>query len=96
MGQTQQRINRFDLAVFGIRIKGKLNESWSEYFGAQLMSVEEDESGQCTTLLISEPVDQSALIGMINHLNGLGLLLISVECIPTPLEIQPSALDDTR
>ena len=96
MGQTQQRINMFDSAVFGIRIKGKLNEIWSEYFGAQFMSVEEDESGFCTTLLISEPIDQSALVGMINHLNGLGLLLISIECVSTPLKIQTSPHDDAR
>ena len=100
MGQPQRRINMFDPAVFGIRITGKLSESWSEYFGAQSISVEEDEAGLCTTLLISEPVDQAALIGMINHLYGLGLPLVSVECVPTPGYLQvpeenrPSLQDD--
>jgi hypothetical protein len=90
----------FDAAVFGIRISGKLSESWSDYFGAQSMSVDEDEAGFCTTLLISEPVDQAALIGMINHLYGLGLPLVSVECVPTagyqqvPEENRPSLQDD--
>jgi hypothetical protein len=32
-------------------------------------------------------VDQAALIGMINHLNRLGLPLISVECLPTKTAI---------
>ena len=27
-------------------------------------------------------VDQAALVGMINYLNGLGLPLVSVECVP--------------
>ncbi len=94
MGQPKQRINMFDPAVFGIRIKGKLNERWSEYFGAQSMSIEEDEAGLCTTLLISEPVDQAALVGMINHLNGLGLPLVSVECVPAPVENKLSEQDD--
>ena len=36
-----------------------------------------------------------SLIGMINHLNGLGLPLVSVECLPTPVENEPSEQDDT-
>jgi len=100
MGQPLQRINMFDTAVFCIRINGKLSERWSEYFGAQSMSVEEDEPGLFTTLLISEPVDQAALVGMINCLNGMGLPLVSVECVPTvgyqrvPTENHPSEQDD--
>jgi hypothetical protein len=94
MGQPRQRISMFDSAVFCIRVNGKLGESWLEYFGAQSMSVEEDEAGLCTTLLISEPVDQAALIGMINHLNGLGLPLVSVECAPAPVENKPPEQDD--
>ena len=90
MGQPRQRINMFDPAVFCIRIEGKLSESWSEYFGAQSMSVEVDEAGLSSTTLISEPVDQAALMGIINHLNGLGLPLVSVECLPTPVENEPS------
>ena len=35
------------------------------------------------TALMSEPVDQAALVGLINHLNALGLPLVSVECLPT-------------
>jgi hypothetical protein len=93
MGQPKQRINMFDTAVFCIRINGKLSERWSEYFGAQSMSVEEDEPGLFTTLLISEPVDQAALVGMINCLNGMGLPLVSVECVSAPVE-KPSEQDD--
>ena len=74
----------FEPAVLGIRVNGRLRESWSDYFGAQSMSVEEDEPGLFTTLLISEPVDQAALIGMINYRYGLGLPLVSVECVLTP------------
>ena len=85
MGQAEQRINMFDAAVYSIRINGKLSESWSEYFGAQSMSVEVDEAGLSSTTLISEPVDQAALVGMINYLNGLGLPVVSVESVQTPV-----------
>lgn len=86
MGQRRQRINMFDPAVFCIRVEGKLGEGWSEYFGAQSMSVEVDEAGLSSTSLVSEPVDQAALLGIINRLNSLGLPLVSVECVPAPVE----------
>ena len=92
--QPQQRINRFDPAVFSIRINGKLSESWLEYFGAQAITVDVDEAGRCTTTLISEPVDQAALVGMINHLNGLGMPVVSVECMSTSIENEPIERDD--
>jgi hypothetical protein len=80
----------FDPAVFCIRIEGRLGESWLEYFGARSMSEEVDEAGRYSTTLISEPVDQAALIGMINRLNGLGLPVVSVECVSAPGENGPS------
>jgi hypothetical protein len=94
MGQLKQRINMFDPAVFGIRVNGRLRESWSDYFGAQSMSVQEDEAGRCTTLLISEPVDQAALIGMINYLYDLGLPLVSVVCLPTSARCLPASVEN--
>jgi hypothetical protein len=94
MGQGRKRINMFDPAVFCIRVEGKLSESWSEYFGAQSMAVEVDEAGLSSTTLISEPVDQAALVGIINHLNGLGLPLVSVEFLPTTVENDASEQND--
>jgi hypothetical protein len=71
----------YDPAVFRIRIQGELTESWSEYFELQSMAVERDEEGPSVTALTTEPVDQAALMGMIVHLNDLGLPLVSVECV---------------
>ena len=70
-------------AVYRIRIQGVLDASWSEYFAAQVISVEEDEAGFPVTTFASEPVDQAALVGLVNYLNALGLPLMSVEYIPT-------------
>ena len=100
MDQRRKRVNMFEPAVFIIRIEGRLGESWSEYFGAQSISVDVDEAGRCTTALVSEPVDQAALVGMINRLNGLGLPLMSVECLPAsavwvePAEQEPSKQEE--
>jgi hypothetical protein len=46
------------------------------------MAVDRDEDGFSVTSVTTEPVDQAALMGMINHLNCLGLPLMSVECLP--------------
>ena len=66
-------------AVYRICIQGELDESWFEYFGARSASAEVDESGNTVTIIISEPMDQGALVGLVNHLNALGIPLISVE-----------------
>ena len=89
MGKRQQTVNMFDPVVFCIRIGGKLSTSWFDCFDVQSISVEVDEAGLSSTTLISKPVDQAALIGMINHLNNLGLPLVSVECLPAPVEDEP-------
>lgn len=82
LGQ-RQRINMYDLAVFRIRIQGELAESWSGYFDVQSMAVDRDEDGFSATTVTTGPVDQAALLGMINHLNCLGLPLKLVEHLPT-------------
>jgi hypothetical protein len=82
MAQRRRKMNMYDRVVFFIRVQGDLDESWCEYFGTQSMTVSVDKSGSPATTLVSEPVDQSALLGIINHWNALGLPLISVECLP--------------
>ena len=79
MGQPTQKLNMYEPAVFRICIQGELDESWFEYFGAQSVSVEVDKEGGAVTAIISEPLDQAALVGLVNHLNALGIPLISVE-----------------
>jgi hypothetical protein len=79
MKPHRQRLNMYDSAVFRIQIQGELSENWCDYIGAQAMSIGQDEAGVPLTTLISEPMDQAALIGLINSLNALGLPLISVE-----------------
>lgn len=79
MSQSFQKLNMYEPAVFCIRIQGELDESWSEYFSVQSVSVEVDAAGNAITSLVSEPMDQAALVGLVNHLNALGVPLISME-----------------
>ena len=81
MKESNRRLTMHEPVVFCIRVQGELDESWSEYFGAQSASFEQDGAGNTVTVIISEPLDQGALVGLMNHLNGLGIPLISVELV---------------
>jgi hypothetical protein len=57
-----------------IRVKGCLDEHWSEWFEGFEISHEGDEE----TVLTGEVLDQSALYGLIAKLRNLGLTMTSV------------------
>jgi hypothetical protein len=81
-------------AIFAIRIQGEIGEDWAEYFGARTIAMERSESGFPVTILTTEPVDQAGLVGLINHVNMLGLPLVSVECLSAPEGDGPSMEDN--
>jgi hypothetical protein len=90
MRQYPRKLNMYDPEVFAVRIQGEIGEDRVEYFGARTISTERGESGFPVTILTTEPVDQAGLIGLINHVNMLGLPLVSVECLSAPEENRPS------
>jgi hypothetical protein len=61
--------------VYRIRVKGNLDEKWSEWFdGFDITPQPEDE-----TLLIGPVADQSALHGLLCKIRDLGLPLLGLE-----------------
>ena len=59
---------------FEIRVKGHLDESWSDWMGGLTIThLEGDE-----TLLVGSLPDQAALHGVLNRLRDIGATLISV------------------
>ena len=94
MEQYPGKLNMYDPAVFAIRIQGEIGEDWVEYFGARTISVERGEAGFPVTVLTTAPMDQAGLDGLINHVNMLGLPLVSVECVSASEENGPSIEDD--
>jgi hypothetical protein len=66
-------------SIYQIHIQGSLDESWGDYFGGQVMSTEDEANQLPVTTLRTPPMDQAALVGLINHLHGLGLRLLLVE-----------------
>ena len=79
MEQVDSKINMSRPAVFLIRIQGELEASWSDYFDTQSIEIEEDDAGNTVTVIVSKPMDQAALVGLVNHLNSLRIPLISVQ-----------------
>ena len=82
MQHAKRKLNMYEPAVFEIRIQGVLNSSWAQYFEAQSIIVERDEAENAVTVIMTEPIDQGELVGLINYLNTLGVALISMEGKP--------------
>ena len=57
-----------------IRIKGRINEEWSEWLGGLTVSHSSSEG----TVLTGRVLDQAALYGIISRLRDLGLQLSAV------------------
>ena len=62
-------------ATFQIRVRGKLESKWSDWFGGFAI---EPQTGD-ETLLTGSVVDQAALYGLLLKLHNLGLLLLSLQ-----------------
>lgn len=74
--QTQQP------PVYQIRLKGHLNDQWTDWFGGLTVTLE--ESGD--TLLSGPVADQAALHGLLKKVRDLGMPLLSV----TQVQILPT------
>jgi hypothetical protein len=61
--------------VYRIRVKGRLDPSWSEWLGGFTIQFQCDDN----TLLIGAVADQSALQGILNKLFGMNLKLLSLK-----------------
>lgn len=77
------------MAAYEIRVKGHLDESWSEWFEG--LTVTNLDSGE--TVLRGEIVDQAALHGMLSKVRDLNLSLIAVSS--TGSERQEPAIRST-
>ena len=68
-------------ANYRIRVRGHLDASWSDRLSGMSITTTGGKNTEQTTLLEGQLMDQSALTGVINILNDLGLPLLAVECV---------------
>ncbi|MGD9048794.1 MAG: hypothetical protein PVF77_12140 [Anaerolineae bacterium] len=64
-------------AIYLIRVKGALDERWSDWFGGVEMASEQAIDGSPVTLLTGT-LDHAALHGVLDRLRDLNLTLISL------------------
>jgi hypothetical protein len=62
---------------YRIVMRSELSERYAAAFDGMQMEAKNGE-----TILVGEIVDQSHLLGILNHINGLGLQLLSVQALP--------------
>jgi hypothetical protein len=65
-------------ATYQIKVQGRLEERWAQWFDGMSIAFERAEDGSTVTVLTGSVVDQAALYGLINRMRDLGLPLISV------------------
>ena len=65
-------------ATYQIKVQGRLDERWAQWFDGMSIAFEHSEDGSTVTVLTGLVIDQAALYGLINRIRDLGLPLISV------------------
>lgn len=78
LGQTQPGKAK----LYEIRLKGHLDEQWSEWFDDLTITYDEDDD----TILCGPVIDQAALHGLLRKVRDLGLSLISVNQVESNQE----------
>ena len=72
---------------YEIRLKGHLDDRWSDWFGGLTITLEDNGD----TLLTGPVIDQAALHGLLKKVRDLGLSLVSV----SPVEPGPATMCGT-
>lgn len=70
---TNQRVYESP-SFYQIKVKGSLDESWSDWINGFTVTQRDGQS-----LLAGQVIDQAALLGILAKINGLGLVILSVE-----------------
>ena len=69
------------LKVYQIKLRGRLDASWSDWFDGMTLTLETGDDGSPVTTLTGMVVDQAALHGLLARISDLNLTLISVTLV---------------
>lgn len=81
MMETHANLSLDQSATYEIKVPGRLDESWSDWFGEMAITVESGNEGQTISTLTGIVADQAALQGLLSRLYSLGLPLLFLKCI---------------
>jgi hypothetical protein len=77
MNRANRNFNPAQSTIYQIRVKGHLDDGWSDWFGG--LSIMLEPNGD--TLLTGPVVDQCALYGLLKKVHDLALPLVSVNVV---------------
>jgi hypothetical protein len=77
MNRANRNFNPVQSTIYQIRVKGHLDDGWSDWFGG--LSIMLEPNGD--TLLTGPVVDQCALYGLLKKVHDLALPLVSVNVV---------------
>lgn len=76
----------FKPTYYQIKIQGKINDSWSDWWdGLKIATQQKGEASQTTTLVVNV-ADQAALRGILCKLWDQNLVILSVACVDMKAE----------
>ena len=86
MKNNSEKLGLDQPGTYEIRVPGRLDEDWSEWFEGMTITVESSDKGPTITTLTGVVADEAALQGMLDRLYSIGLRLLSV----VRIELGPS------
>lgn len=64
--------------IYQLKVKGELDQSWSQWLGEVQITTDRQEGGSNVTTLEVDATDQSTLFGILERIRDLNIFLISV------------------
>jgi hypothetical protein len=68
-------------SIYEIRVRGHLEEKWSDQLGGLQITATQGSNGKQETIIVGRLIDQAALTGVLNTLYELHLPVVSVQCV---------------
>ncbi len=81
--------------IYTIKVEGRLQPAWSDWFSGMEISVTDNETAVAITTLVGPITDQAALRGILTRIWNLNLNLISVNLVEADLSVCPGQGEHT-
>ena len=86
MNSANRKLGLDQPGVYEIKVPGRLDEDWAEWFEGMTITVKTGDDGPTITTLTGVVTDEAALRGLLDRLYSLGLRLLSVKRVEPDLE----------